>query len=254
MSETETDTGRFRPLDIAAAIGLLTRLPFPVPEAAFARGKHAVWAYPLAGAAVAFCAALLAGAALWLGLAPALAAGLALTAQIVLTGALHEDGLADCADGFWGGWERARRLEIMKDSRIGSYGVLALVLGVGLRWVALSTLFTDGWFFAPLLVSGMISRAAMPVLMALLPNARKTGLSHHVGRPGWAEVVVGTVLAIGISAAMIGPGIVLAVLAAVGAAFGMALLAKERVGGQTGDVLGATQQLCEIAILIALTV
>ena len=93
-----------------------------------ARVAAAAWAWPLAGMAVGLLGAAAGGLVLWLGVAPAAAAAIAIAAQIFATGALHEDGLADSADGLWGGWDKARRLAIMKDSRIGTYGVLALVL------------------------------------------------------------------------------------------------------------------------------
>ncbi|MBE3640656.1 adenosylcobinamide-GDP ribazoletransferase, partial [Mangrovicoccus algicola] len=171
--------------DIAAALGLLTRLPVKVNTGfAIARGAGAAWAWPLAGLAVAVTA----GGAGWIaqaaGLPATLAAGLVLGLQALLTGAMHEDGLADCADGLWGGWSRARRLEIMKDSHIGSYGVLALVLATGLRWQALLLLLplgATGWGIW--LGACMISRGAMVAVMAALPRARPGGLSATAGRP-----------------------------------------------------------------------
>ncbi|MCM2561387.1 adenosylcobinamide-GDP ribazoletransferase [Lutimaribacter sp. EGI FJ00015] len=253
MPPPETDKAAFRAADILAAIGLLTRLPVRLHDDITARGARAAWAYPLAGAVVAGLAGVLGWAALALGLTPALAAGLALAALIVVTGALHEDGLADCADGFWGGWTRDRRLEIMKDSRIGAYGVLALVLGVGLRWAALTALFAKGWVVAPLIIAAMGSRAAMPALMAALPHARDTGLSHQVGRPDARAATVA--LALGLLAAVLLGGLATAFWATAAAllsALAVARLARARIGGQTGDVLGATQQCCEIAILLAL--
>jgi adenosylcobinamide-GDP ribazoletransferase len=125
----------------------------------------------------------LATAALWLGLPPGIAAGLALGAGILMTGALHEDGLADCADGFWGGHTAERRLEIMKDSRIGAYGVLALILVIGLKWLALAALIEHGALWAAVLVPACSAGAAMAWVMASLPFAREDGLARHVGRP-----------------------------------------------------------------------
>jgi adenosylcobinamide-GDP ribazoletransferase len=254
MSAPETDTRPIAPGDIAAALGLLTRLPVPVSGAAAARGARAGWAYPLAGMVVAVLGGVAGALALSLGLAPAIAAGLSLGVMIAATGALHEDGLADCADGFWGGWDRARRLEIMKDSRIGTYGVLALVLATGLRWAALSALFAQGWVFGPLIAAAMLSRAAMPALMAALPHARDTGLSHHVGRPAAVTVAIGAALALlgAMIAAGAAAGLGAAILAVL-VAMAMGALARSRIGGQTGDVLGGTQQVCEIAVLVALS-
>ena len=125
------------PGDIATATALLTRLPVPFTAD---RAAAAAWAYPVTGLFVATLAAAVASLALAFGLPPALAAGLVLAIQVIVTGAMHEDGLADSADGLWGGWTRARRLEIMRDSRIGTYGVLALVLVTGLRWAALTAI------------------------------------------------------------------------------------------------------------------
>ncbi|SDO42677.1 cobalamin-5'-phosphate synthase [Lutimaribacter pacificus] len=254
MPAPETDRSPFSPGDIAAALGLLTRLPVPVSDAAAARGARAAWAYPVAGLAVALSGGAVGWIALALGLAPMLAAGLALAAMTAATGALHEDGLADCADGFWGGWDRARRLEIMKDSRIGTYGVLALVLGTGLRWGALGALFAAGHVWAPLIAAAMLSRAAMPALMAALPHARDSGLSRHVGRPDGTTVAAGAGLALVASALVLGFGAALgATVVALLAASCVAALARARIGGQTGDVLGAAQQVCEIAVLLALS-
>ncbi|MBM3616888.1 MAG: adenosylcobinamide-GDP ribazoletransferase, partial [Alphaproteobacteria bacterium] len=118
---------------MVAAFGLLTRLPMPFTPPR----PQGVWAWPLVGLGVSALAVGLGALALAAGLAPPLVAVLVMVAQAALTGALHEDGLTDCADGFWGGHDRARRLEIMKDSRIGSYGAVALMLVMLARWSAL---------------------------------------------------------------------------------------------------------------------
>ncbi|MGR3434543.1 MAG: adenosylcobinamide-GDP ribazoletransferase [Shimia sp.] len=234
--------------DVAAAIGLLTRLPVPVDAArAMARGGRAAWAYPLAGLVVGGAMALV--AALAAGLGPGLSAGIALTAGVVLTGALHEDGLADCADGFWGGHDRTRRLEIMRDSRIGAYGVLALVLGGLLRWQAMAACLAAGPVW--LLLAPVVSRAAMVPVMQTLPSVRRGGLSASVGRPGrtatWGALGVAVVVVLAFGA------VGLAVLATAAlAAIACASIARAKIGGQTGDVLGATQQVTEIATLLCL--
>jgi adenosylcobinamide-GDP ribazoletransferase len=246
----KTDTALTEAQDITEALGLLTR--FPV-RTGLTRGPRAAWAWPLAGVAVAFVAALVAEIGLWLGLSYGLAAGLALAAQIAATGAMHEDGLADCADGFWGGGDRSRRLEIMKDSRSGSYGVLALGLGLILRWSALSVLFAHGWVLAPLIAAAVLSRAPMAVLMAAMPNARGTGLASAIGKPSQATATLGIGVALLIALLAVGWGVLAPAFWVALTAIGIAALAKERIGGQTGDVLGATQQVTEIAALAALT-
>lgn len=238
--------------DVPAALGLLSRLPIHVNTGhATQRGARAAWAYPLAGFALAFIAGCVSQVGVAFGLSASLVAGLALATLIITSGALHEDGLSDAADGLWGGWDKARRLDIMKDSRIGAYGVIALILGVGLRWQTLGVIF-DTAIWSPLIVAAMLSRASMVPLMVFLPNARDTGLSHSVGRPSGTTAMI----AVGIAAiaALIlfkFMALVLIGVAAI-AALGCALIAKAKIGGQTGDILGATQQITEIAVLLTL--
>ena len=251
---TERDMRLAAPEDIPAALGLLTRLPIKVDFArAQARGARAAWAWPLAGALVGFLAGL-AGLIAWsLGAPPGFAAGLTLVTQAMLTGAMHEDGLADTADGLWGGYTRERRLEIMKDSAIGAYGTMALVLALLLRFAALSTLFATGHALLALVVSGALSRAAMAMVMAALPNARGEGLSDSVGRPSRATAALGIGVALTLSLFLTGPAawLVSAVTASL-AALALAILARAKIGGQTGDILGATQQVTEIMALAAI--
>ncbi len=239
--------------DIAAALGLLTRLPIRVDMArATARGAGAAWAWPLAGLAVAGLAGLAGALALWVGLPAGLAAGLVLVVQVAVTGAMHEDGLADCCDGFWGGWERVRRLEIMKDSRIGAYGVIALVLSLGLRWQALAVLIAAGWLWPALLLTGLLSRVPMVALSWALRPARADGLSRGVGRADGQRLVLAAGVAGVLALAVAGGVAVAAALAVAGVTVLWGLLARARIGGQTGDVLGAAQQLAELACLCVL--
>lgn len=229
--------------EAALALGFLTRLPFgrdlsPLPSLA-----ASVWALPLAGLVAAAP-----GAAL-LAMAPgAVAAILAVAACAWLTGGLHEDGLADFADGM-GGRDPARRLEIMRDSRIGAHGALALGLVTALRIAALAALPFAG---AAFLALAMLSRAGMAVLMTL-PPARRDGLGAGAGRPRLAVLATGAAAAVLAAMLLIGPGRAgLAVPAVALAQAAVALTAARRLGGQTGDVLGAAQQAGEAAGLAAL--
>jgi adenosylcobinamide-GDP ribazoletransferase len=240
------------PHDPLAALGLLTRLPVPVNgDRAMARGAAAAWAYPLAGAVVGGLGGAVHWFAVALGLPPTVAAGLTLAALVVITGALHEDGLADTADGLWGGWTPARRLEIMRDSRIGTYGVVALVLSLGLRAGALAAL--PGPAALPALIAcGALSRAAMVTVWAALPPARRDGLSAGTGRPDPRAAALGLALALSIAATLCGaPGMVAALAALAGAGL-IGAIARAKIGGQTGDILGAAQQVAEIAALVVL--
>ncbi len=238
------------PNDLASAFALLTRLPLPNHSG---RGAASAWAWPLVGAVLGALAAALASGALWVGITPGVTAVLVLGLGALLTGGLHEDGLSDAADGLFGGWTKARRLEIMKDSRVGSYGVLALVLVTLARWSALTALLVFGGHWGALIATGALSRAPMALIMALLPNARGAGLSHATGQPSPAVALVGLGLAFGIAALAVGWAALAMLAAALGVSVVVSVVALRRIGGQTGDVLGATQQLAEVACLAVLS-
>ncbi|WP_375571891.1 adenosylcobinamide-GDP ribazoletransferase [Seohaeicola saemankumensis] len=248
----QNDSNLARPGDIVAGFVLLTRLPVRASEAALARGAAAAWAWPVVGALLGGIAGLAALLAMSLGLPAPLAAGLCLGLMAMMTGAMHEDGLADTVDGFWGGWTRERRLEIMKDSHIGSYGVIALILSLGLRWLALSTLFEAGLALPALIAAGALSRAVMPALMHALPPARDGGLSRSVGRVSFDTAVLAAAVAMVLALLALGLAALPLVLAVTVAGWGIGALARAKIGGQTGDILGAAQQMAEISLLLLL--
>lgn len=251
---TENDEEFARPQDVLVALMLLSRLP--LPESDGARSSEAAWAYPLAGLILGALAAFAGVIALGIGLPPGIAALVSLGVMTLLTGAMHEDGLADTADGLWGGWTRERRLEIMRDSHIGAYGVIALILGFSVRWAALSILFEAGGAAgaAAIVTAAALSRGGLPWLMATLPHARDDGLSHRVGTVALRSSYLA--LGIGAAAALIftGFGGILALLFASAAVLAIGQTAKFKIGGQTGDILGAAQQCAEMAVLIALVI
>src|SRR5262245_12660629 len=165
--------------DIGICLSFYTRLPVRMADGrSFA---DAQWAAPVAGLAV--------GAIGWLaffladafGLPPGISGALAVASTVFVTGALHEDGLADTADGLGGGGTRERKLEIMRDSRIGTFGALALLFSVLLRSAALSALASSSLVFLALIASHAAGRAVMPVFMRLVPPARADGLSANAG-------------------------------------------------------------------------
>jgi len=238
------------PCDLLSGFALLTRLPLPNHQGT---GARSAWAWPLVGAVLGAFGAALASGALWLGVTPGVTAVLVLALGAMLTGGLHEDGLSDTADGLYGGWTKARRLEIMKDSRVGSYGVLALVLVTLARWAGLTAVLVYGGHWAALVATGALSRAPMVLVMALLPNARGEGLSHATGRPSPAVALVGFGIAVAIAVALTGWTAVPLVFAALGVTVALAFSALRRIGGQTGDILGASQQLAEVACLAVLS-
>jgi len=249
----KNDTRPYSFWDIPLALVLLTRLPLPrLPDAVFARQAQAAWAFPLAGLAVGMLACCVGWLALSANLPLWACAVLLVAVLICATGAMHEDGLADTADGLWGGFTPERRLEIMNDSHIGTYGVLALLMSQLIRVAAVSALLQVG-AYGTILAACLFSRALMPCLMAALPNARQSGLSHSVGRPGITGVLTGLALAVLLSMGLSGFLVVLPMLCAGLVVAALAAVAKAKIGGQTGDILGAAQQLAEIAFLLAMT-
>lgn len=233
--------------DFGAGFGLLSRLPFGGPgrggPEAMAR---ACWTWPLVGLAVTLPGLALGVLALQLGLPAGWAAALVLMVQAALTGGLHEDGLADTFDGMEGGRSRERRLEIMRDSRIGSFGALALLLVTLARWSALVVLLPlDPW---SVLAVAALSRAAMAVLMAALPPARADGLSRGAGQPGGGDALRSGLVALAVAVVFAGNPVAL-ILSTAAVLLALALRARARLGGQTGDILGAAQQLTEAICL-----
>ena len=234
--------------DISAATGLLMRLPITVDGAkATARGAASAWAFPLVGAIVGVIMAAATALLIAMDVPAGIVAGLVLALAVIITGAMHEDGLADCADGFWGGWDRARRLAIMKDSHIGVYGVCALGLTLLLRWFAMVGIIAYGLHWVAFIAIGALSRTGMLVLMGTMINARDHGLSQSVGRPDQGTVWIGVAIA---AAVAIMCGYLVLIPMAVLATLACGLIARAKIGGQTGDVLGATQQITEVTLLI----
>ncbi len=250
--------------DLARSVAFLSRLPVP---ARFFEGHdgsvaRACRAFPAAGALIALPSALL----VWLiGGNPAaflLAPFLALALGALLTGGLHEDGLADSADGLFGGHDKEHALTIMKDSRIGSFGVIALIASFGIRAAALSALLSThgGTLTALALISAAaISRALMVWHWAHLPPARVNGTAVAMGQPQSSAVRVAVLSALGFSLLLIvagaSAGSVIAMFAgATVAAFLFIRYVQGKIGGHTGDTIGATQQITEMACLATLVV
>ena len=239
--------------DLRTAVAFLTRLPMPHPEGAtpqnFVRAHRM---FPLVGAAIGGAVGLLCLALRAIGLPDLAAAALALGASALLTGALHEDGLADVADGFGGGRDVAAKLEIMRDSRLGTYGALILMVIFVAKLSALAAL-PDGVVVQSLIAAHALARGVLPFMAMKMPYARKDGLAANAGRPDSATAMTAGALAFLIALlAMPWRAALGAMLVAAACAIGMAWLAQRQIGGQTGDVLGGAEQLGETAILLLL--
>ncbi|MBV9688070.1 MAG: adenosylcobinamide-GDP ribazoletransferase [Alphaproteobacteria bacterium] len=235
-----------------AATAFFTRLPVEPHAAGAWRLADSVWAFPLVGAGIGAVAALTFFLAQLIALGTWLAAALSVTASLVLTGALHEDGLADTADGFFGGRDRDEKLAILRDSRHGTYGVLAILLSVLLRAAALAGIGDPIHAGLALIAAHAASRAALPAVMSGLRPARPDGLGATAGTPRLSAAMTAALIGSAIALAALGPGRGLIALCFAGLlVLAMALVARRQIGGYTGDVLGSFQQLGEIAILLA---
>ena len=239
--------------DFWRALALLSRVPVRGIEDFRAEViARSVWSWPLVGLVLAGFAMLPAMLVYYLTANVLIFAIVALACMVLLTGSMHEDGLADCADGFGGGFERARKLEIMRDSHIGTYGVVALLLCFVLRLTLLSAAADAGQAAILFLVMAITSRAAVPAVMHILPPARADGLGKGAGTPSVTMVGLGVGLAAILCLVLSGVYVTIAVLVGGLLAVGLvASLAKWQIGGQTGDVLGATQIVTELFVGIA---
>ena len=238
--------------DIWTGLAFCTRLPLKLATAPTGAGlARAGWSFPLIGALVGAFAAAIYWLAAAVGLPPFVSATLAVATAVLATGALHEDGLADTADGFGGGATKERKLEIMRDSRSGAYGVSALVLSFMLRAGAIASLVEPGLVAAALIAAHAGARATMPVLMLVLPRARQDGLSAQAGKPPLGAAIAAVMFGLLALALCLGPAPALVAALLVAAAIAlMAWLSLRQIGGQTGDVLGAVEQVSEILILL----
>lgn len=247
--------GRFAPLrwcdEARLAVMFLTRLPVgriarPMQVA------DSVWAWPVAGALLGLCFGLAVEAAAALGLARDPALGLALAVLLLAGGGLHEDGLADLADGIGGGGDPARRLAIMKDSRLGSYGAMALVFALLLGFLGWREI-APGAVLGLAVALGMLSRMALPLWARLFAPPQPGGMAHALRQGlGAGRIALGLGLALAGAGALIGAQALLLAVAVLAVQLGLCLYARARLGGVNGDVLGAGQVLGSlVALLVA---
>jgi adenosylcobinamide-GDP ribazoletransferase len=240
--------------DLITAFMLLTRLPVGWLGSGSSDLARSVWAFPVIGSAVGLIGAFV----YWLlhgtGVPAWLAASWAVAAILSVSGAFHEDGLADTADGFGGGRTRERKLEIMRDSRIGSYGAIALALSLLIRVGALAALEQPQAVLVALIVAAMAGRGAMIVPLLLLNPARTDGMASAMGHvPQWSAALgFGLIALVLLFLLPIGGAFVVAVSTGA-AAVVVAQFARTQIGGHTGDVLGAVEVTAECVILTVLT-
>lgn len=251
-----TDRIRQLPDDMVSALSFFSRLPVANPPGSL-NLRESAGAWPLAGLLLAVCPAVVVVVNSWLGITLLVSAFLAVAAAIAVTGALHEDGLADTFDGLSHGRSMSERLAIMRDSRLGAFGTLALILSVGIRVAAVAGLavYPSDAVMA-LLGTAVVSRSLALWHWSVLPPARHDGMAFEAGQPDSAALQVG--LLTGLIAAIV---LIIAfgwaaILGLVLAALGVALfspLVNRRLGGHTGDTIGAMQQIAETLLFAGLS-
>ena len=238
-------------MSLLAALQFLTRVPIRLRREPSLE-KSVAW-FPVAGAIIGAAVGGVA-AGLWFVVPPMVAAACAVTVGLLITGAFHEDGLGDIADAFGGGWTVERRLEILKDSRHGTYGVAAICASIVLRVIAVGQLTGPRAMFTAVVSAHTMGRVAAVAMAGSMRLATHSGLGADYGR-GTTPVraAVGSAVGIAIAATAVGWWVLPLVGAVAAAVLGTGLLARRKIGGISGDVLGATEQVAEILCLVTLT-
>ena len=239
--------------ELILAATLLTRIPMPPARSgdSAALGR-AVWAYPIIGALVGAIGALAFFFARTVGLPAAPATWVAMAAMVLVTGCFHEDGLADFWDGIGGGRTIERKLEIMRDSRIGSYGAAALILSFGLRSTAIIALADVGLAEVGLIASGLLGRSAIAGVLLALGPARADGLAATAADPPVRRALIAIAFGVAVFGLLPAGSALGAIGATLAATVIFIVLMRRQIEGYTGDGLGATEQTVETAALLAM--
>ncbi|WP_025840595.1 adenosylcobinamide-GDP ribazoletransferase [Asaia platycodi] len=238
--------------DLAAGLSLLTRLPTGWLYSAHGdiNLARSSWCWPLIGGAIGALTGAVLVLGITLGMPAIVATGWAIVAQLVLTGALHEDGFADCVDGLFGGNTPQKRLEIMRDSRIGSYGGLALSLVMLLRAGTMNTLAAQPLHIISILMTaGAFSRLALMLPLLWLRPARADGLAHQLRHLPARCLLIAMLFTAVIASSLSVLGALSLFLVACLGTLGLCSVAYRLIGGYTGDVLGATAIIAELLVL-----
>jgi adenosylcobinamide-GDP ribazoletransferase len=228
--------------NVISAIRILTAVPIPGKDCE--KIENALYAFPVVGALLGGILWLLAGIPM-----PNMAlAAILLTAQTLLTRGFHLDGMADAADGFGGGYTKERALEIMKDSRIGAFGAMALILTLLLKFALFCTLLEYG-FASGIFAAMVISRTAQVFQCLTLPYARPSGTAAATVQNAQPRHLIIALILCALFLLAVGLHNLLLTAAGLLAAFLWGRYCKKRVGGITGDLLGATNEIVEITVL-----
>lgn len=229
------------------AFRYMTVLPLPRSRVADDLGRAAGW-FPAVGLGLGVCLAL-ASLALDRVMPPGVGATLLVALWAVLTGGLHLDGLADTCDGLGGAWSRERALSIMRDARSGPYGVTAIVLVLGLKTAALASL-PDGLAWRALVLAPVLGRTGPLLVVRLCPPARPEGAGHALATGArWPALAIGGLVGVAVSLVTLGAWGAVALGVPGLLAWGLAAHLRRRLGGFTGDTLGALIEVTEASLL-----
>jgi adenosylcobinamide-GDP ribazoletransferase len=250
------DRLRQLPHDLVVGLSFFSRLPVKGPTGALDL-RESAGAWPLVGLLLAVGPAVSVVLNSWLGVAPLVSAFLAIAVAIALTGALHEDGLADTFDGLAHRRSASERLTIMRDSRIGVFGALALILAIGVKAAALAALAVDSSdAVLALLGVAVASRSLALWHWSVLPPARHDGMAWRAGQPDAIALQIGLltglIVAIGLIIAFGWAALLGLILAGLAVGF-FSALSNRRLGGHTGDTIGAMQQIAEAMLLAGIS-
>ena len=238
-------------MGLLAALQFLTRVPIRLRREP-SLSSTVAW-FPLAGAIIGAAVGGVA-AGMWELTPPLVAAAVAITLGLLITGAFHEDGLGDVADAFGGGWTVERRLEILKDSRHGTYGVVAICASILVRMMALGSLPGPAVMFASAVAAHAMGRVAAVGMAGTMRLASHTGLGADYGRSTTPlRAAVGCIVGVGITAVAVGWWVAPLAIAALVAAAATGTLARRKIGGISGDALGAAEQVAECLCLVVLS-
>ncbi len=238
--------------DLLVALLFLTRIPLKINmNFSMAAVGSSVRCFPLVGLVVGGISGGVFFTLNLLGLPVFVCATIAVGLQILITGALHEDAIGDVADGFGGGATKDKKLEIMRDSRVGTYAVVTLIIAITLKITAIGSMYPEVLALPVIISAAVASRGMLAWGMYLMPSARKDGLGASAGKPQLISVVGALIFTIIIPVALIGPFAASAALLGAFVSTGlMGWIAHRQIGGQTGDVLGSLQQVSEITFLV----
>ena len=240
--------------ELQVAFMLLTRIPVGNPKTHVPKLTDALWAFPVVGYVVGGTIAAFYLLISQMILSSVAAAIFGVIAGLLCTGAIHEDGLADCADGFGGGQNQEKKLTIMRDSAIGVYGTLALILVIGLRVFILSSFPTMFELVLLIMMCAVISRFVMVGYLYFLPAVRQEGLGNQASINNINSLFLAAIISLPaiFVCNLVSYYVIITILVA---ALLWGIIAKYQIGGQTGDVCGAGQILCETAgwVMLSLT-